>query len=65
MRTGGDFVSRLPKRGPIVQKSLKTPALDSSTNSDTYNDRDASSSESFLAICSCNQSDEDLAMSTK
>ena len=37
-------------------------------SSDTDNDRDASStclSDSFLAVCSHNQSDEDLAMSIK
>ena len=47
---------------------LKNTALDTSTSCDTDNDRDAIStclSDSFLAVCSHNQSDEDLAMSIK
>ena len=46
--------------------TLRNTALDTSTSSD--NDRDASStclSDSFLAVCSYNQSDEDPAMSIK
>ena len=45
---------------------MRNTALDTSTSSDTDNDRDASStclSDSFLDVCSHNQSDEDLAMS--
>ena len=48
--------------------SLRNTALDTSTSSDTDNNRDASStciSDSFLAVSSHNQSDEDLAMSIK
>ena len=43
--------------------TLRNTALDISTSSDTDNDSDASStclSDSFLAVCSRNQSDEDL-----
>ena len=50
-----------------ILPTLTNTALDTST-SDTDNDRDASStclSDSFSAVCSHNQSDEDLAMSTK
>ena len=56
----GAFLSTLP--------TLRNTALDTSTSSDTDNDRDASStclSDSFFAVCSHNQSDEDLAMSIK
>ena len=48
--------------------TLRNTALDTSSRSDTDNDRDASStclSDSFLAVCLHNQSDEDLAMSIK
>ena len=48
--------------------TLRNTALDTSTSRDTDNDQDASStclSDSFLAVCSHNQSDEDLAMSMK
>ena len=48
--------------------SLRNTALDTSTSSDTDNNRDASStciSDSFLAVSSHNQSDEDLATSIK
>ena len=44
---------------------LRDTAVDTSASSDTDNDRDASStclSDSFLAVCSHNQSDEDLVM---
>ena len=48
--------------------TLRNTAPDTSTSSDTDNDRDASSpylSDSFLAVCSHNQSDKNLAMSIK
>ena len=51
-----------------ILPTLRNTALDTSTSSDTDNDRDASStclSDSFLAVCSHNQSDEDPAMSIK
>ena len=56
-----------PPMGAILP-TLRNIALDTSTGSDTDNDRDASStclSDSFLAVCSHNQSDEDLAMLIK
>ena len=54
-------------KGAILP-TLRNTALDTSTSSDTDNDRDASStclSDSFLAVYSYKQSDEDLAMSIK
>ena len=53
-----------------LPSSSPCTVLDASTSSDTDNDRDASStcfsdSDSFLAVCSHNQSDEDIAMSIK
>ena len=51
-----------------ILPTLRNTALDTSTSSDTDYDRDASStclSDSFLAVRSHNQSDEDLAMSIK
>ena len=47
---------------------MRNTAIDTSASSDTDNDRDANStylSDSFLAVCSHNQSDEDLATSIK
>ena len=49
-----------------ILPTLRNTALDTSTSSDTDHDRDASLtclSDSFLAVCSHNQSDEDRAMS--
>ena len=57
----------LSPKGEILP-TLRNTALDASTSSDTESDRDASStclSDSFWAVCSHNQSDEDLAMSIK
>ena len=51
-----------------ILPTLRNTALDTSTSSDTDYDRDASSTclrDSFLAVCSHNQSDKDLAMSMK
>ena len=51
-----------------ILPTLRNTALDTSTSSDTDNDRDASStclSDSFFAVCWHNQSDEDPAMSIK
>ena len=55
-------------KGAILPTLRNTAALDTSTSSDTDYDRDASSTcltDSFLAVCSHNQSDEDPAMSIK
>ena len=55
-------------QGGDIGTTLRNTALDASTSSDTDNDRDVSStclSDSFLTVCSHNQSDEDLAMSIK
>ena len=57
----------LAPKGAILP-TLKNTALNTSTSSDTDNDRDASStclSDSFLAVCSHNQNDEDQVMSIK
>ena len=64
----GAFLS--PPRAKFwpILPTLRNTVLDTSTSSDTDNDRDASSTcltDSFLAVCSHNQSDEALAMSIK
>ena len=55
-----------PRRA--ILPTLRKTALDTSTSSDIDNDRNTSStclSDSFLAVCSHYQIDEDLAMSMK
>ena len=62
------LVLLFPPPKKAILPTLRNTAVDTWTSSDTDNDRDASStclSDSFLAVCSHNQSDEDLAMSIK